>query len=64
VSHVTITAMTDKESSTPPGLDGDLVQVSTGGDTNWLPFVERRFYTNVFIVSDDKVGSLNLVNLH
>jgi hypothetical protein len=40
----------------PPGLDGSLVEIDCGGDTNWLPFTARKIYTNVFIVKDGKVG--------
>lgn len=41
----------------PPGLDGNLVEFVKGGDEfEWQPFSETRFYTNAFVISDDKVG--------
>jgi hypothetical protein len=39
----------------PPGLEGNLVEYVQGGVGDWLPFDQKRFYTNAFIIQDDKV---------
>ena len=42
---------------TPPGLKYmNLTYLASGGDENtWLPFTKVKYYTNAFIVKDDKV---------
>lgn len=42
-------------SSLPPGLKGNLVEYVRGGEGDWLPFDEKRFYTNAFVIQDDQV---------
>jgi hypothetical protein len=42
-------------SALPPGLEGNLVEYVRGGEGDWLPFDEKRFYTNAFVIQDDKV---------
>ncbi|KAG1804259.1 NUDIX hydrolase domain-like protein [Suillus subaureus] len=39
----------------PPGLEGNLVEHVQGGVGDWLPFDQKRFYTNAFIIQDDKI---------
>lgn len=39
----------------PPGLEGNLVEYVQGGVGDWLPFDQKRFYTNAFIIQDDKI---------
>ncbi|KAG2752263.1 hypothetical protein P692DRAFT_201838554 [Suillus brevipes Sb2] len=39
----------------PPGLEGNLVEYVQGGVGDWLPFDQKRFYTNAFIIQDEKV---------
>ncbi|KIJ61438.1 hypothetical protein HYDPIDRAFT_69630, partial [Hydnomerulius pinastri MD-312] len=40
----------------PPGLQGNPIPFAEGGrEHNWLPFEQRRFYTNAFVISDDKL---------
>ncbi|GLB39079.1 putative NUDIX domain containing protein [Lyophyllum shimeji] len=42
--------------ATPPGIDGNLKHVVSGGDdAEWMPFETRKLYTNAFIVQDGKV---------
>jgi len=54
------------ELETPPGLKYmNLTYHASGGDENtWLPFTKVRYYTNAFIVKDNKVLFLFSVNLH
>jgi hypothetical protein len=42
----------------PPGINwaSDIIEVSRGGDTKWIPFENRRVYTNAFVVQDGKVS--------
>lgn len=42
---------------TPPGLvtQGVLVETSSGGTAEWIPFTNIKQYTNAFIVQDGKV---------
>lgn len=42
---------------TPPGLKYmNLTYLTSGGDENdWLPFTKVKYYTNAFIVKDNKV---------
>ncbi|KAJ3508691.1 hypothetical protein NLJ89_g5614 [Agrocybe chaxingu] len=42
---------------TPPGVSGTNLQFfASGGDENsWLPYTNIKFYTNAFIVKDNKV---------
>ena len=45
-------------SKTPPGIDDirNPEYYASGGDENeWLSFSKKKFYTNAFIVQDDKV---------
>ncbi|KAJ8596774.1 hypothetical protein M405DRAFT_725509 [Rhizopogon salebrosus TDB-379] len=42
-------------SALPPGLEGNLVEYVRGGEGDWLPFDEKRFYTNAFVIQDDKI---------
>lgn len=39
----------------PPGLEGNLVEYVQGGVGDWLPFDQKRFYTNAFIIQNDKI---------
>jgi hypothetical protein len=39
----------------PPGLEGNLVEVSSGGGEDWMSFQCRKFYTNAFVVCEGKV---------
>lgn len=39
-------------SSLPPGLEGELIEVSAGGSSEWLPYSSRKWYTNAFIIED------------
>jgi hypothetical protein len=45
------------EIETPPGLKYmNLTYLASGGDENtWLPFTKVKYYTNAFIVKDNKV---------
>jgi len=45
---------------TPPGLKYmNLTYLASGGDENtWLPFTKVKYYTNAFIVKDNKVTNL------
>jgi hypothetical protein len=45
------------ELETPPGLKYmNLTYLASGGDENtWLPFTQVRYYTNAFVVKDNKV---------
>jgi len=36
----------------PPGIEGDLTEVSSGGTGEWLAFKTRKWYTNAFIITD------------
>jgi 8-oxo-dGTP diphosphatase/2-hydroxy-dATP diphosphatase len=47
---------------TPPGLKYmNLTYFASGGDENsWLPFTKVKYYTNAFVVKDDKVCFLLL----
>ena len=40
----------------PPGLQGNLIEFNSGGDSEWLPFKLRKVYTNAFIVHNGQVG--------
>ena len=42
-------------SSLPPGVEGNLVEYVRGGEGDWLSFDQKRFYTNAFVIQDDKV---------
>ncbi|TFY73245.1 hypothetical protein EWM64_g10767 [Hericium alpestre] len=39
----------------PPGLQGDLQEVISGGSTDWLDYQFVKFYTNAYIFQDDKL---------
>lgn len=40
----------------PPGLNGSLKEFVQGGcETDWQPYTQTRFYTNAFVISDDKL---------
>ncbi|KAF7348438.1 7,8-dihydro-8-oxoguanine triphosphatase [Mycena venus] len=39
----------------PPGLAGNLKEFEAGGSGDWFPSAEIRYYTNVFVVQDDKI---------
>ncbi|KAJ7791942.1 hypothetical protein B0H14DRAFT_2933712 [Mycena olivaceomarginata] len=39
----------------PPGLPDDLQEFKAGGSGEWFPAAEIRYYTNVFLVQDDKL---------
>ncbi|KAJ7241024.1 NUDIX hydrolase domain-like protein [Mycena haematopus] len=39
----------------PPGLPDDLREFNAGGSGDWFPAAEIRYYTNVFLVQDDKL---------
>ncbi|KAJ6571872.1 NUDIX hydrolase domain-like protein [Mycena capillaripes] len=39
----------------PPGLPNDLEEFQAGGFGDWFPVAEIRYYTNVFLVQDDKI---------
>ncbi|KAJ6499533.1 NUDIX hydrolase domain-like protein [Mycena vitilis] len=39
----------------PPGLAGDLEEYQAGGSGDWFPAAEIRYYTNVFLICDDKL---------
>lgn len=40
----------------PPGLNGNLkVFVEGGCDIDWQPYTQTRFYTNAFVIDDDKL---------
>ncbi|THH15256.1 hypothetical protein EW146_g5192 [Bondarzewia mesenterica] len=41
--------------SLPPGLEGNFIEVSSGGGSSWLAFNTKRLYTNAFIIQDDKI---------
>jgi hypothetical protein len=48
----------------PPGLEGDLTKVTSGGDdTQWMTFDQTKFYTNAFIIQNGKVGSFSQVRV-
>jgi len=55
-------ALDQGERDTPPGLNYmNLKRYASGGDENdWLPFTKVKYYTNAFIVKDDKVLPLLL----
>jgi len=40
----------------PPGLHGNLTEFDSGGDSKWMDFKQRKFYTNAFIVHNGQVG--------
>ncbi|OAX43801.1 hypothetical protein K503DRAFT_846947 [Rhizopogon vinicolor AM-OR11-026] len=42
-------------SALPPGLEGNLVEYVRGGEGDWLPFDQKRFYTNAFVIQGDKI---------
>ncbi|OJA11608.1 hypothetical protein AZE42_01943 [Rhizopogon vesiculosus] len=42
-------------SALPPGLEGNLVEYVRGGEGDWLPFDQKRLYTNAFVIQDDKI---------
>jgi 8-oxo-dGTP diphosphatase/2-hydroxy-dATP diphosphatase len=39
----------------PPGLSDDLKEYHAGGTGDWFAAAEIRYYTNVFLVHDDKL---------
>ncbi|KAL4073568.1 NUDIX hydrolase domain-like protein [Scleroderma citrinum] len=40
----------------PPGMDSNLTELAKGGcEIDWQPYTQTRFYTNAFIISDDKL---------
>lgn len=40
----------------PPGIEGNLKHLVSGGDdVDWMPFEKRKYYTNAFIVQNGKV---------
>ncbi|KAI0053122.1 hypothetical protein FA95DRAFT_1552608 [Auriscalpium vulgare] len=39
-------------SNLPPGLEGNYLETSTGGDAAWLPISVKKWYTNAFIVHE------------
>ncbi|KAJ7442515.1 NUDIX hydrolase domain-like protein [Mycena galericulata] len=39
----------------PPGMPDGLEEVHSGGSGAWFPTEEIRYYTNVFLVQDDKI---------
>lgn len=45
-------------SAPPPGLEGNLAEYVRGGEGDWLPVDQKRFYTNAFVIHDDKVSTI------
>ncbi|KAJ7749294.1 NUDIX hydrolase domain-like protein [Mycena maculata] len=39
----------------PPGIPDAVAEVNTGGSGEWFPAEQIRYYTNVFLVQDDKI---------
>jgi hypothetical protein len=48
----------------PPGLNGSLTEVSSGGNSEWLDASLQKSYTNVFIIHEGKVQMLFLVRCY
>ncbi|VDB92474.1 unnamed protein product [Peniophora sp. CBMAI 1063] len=45
----------------PPGLEGDLIEATSGGAGEWAAFEKRKWYTNAFVF--DPSGSKMLLGL-
>ncbi|KAG6824027.1 hypothetical protein H0H92_008231, partial [Tricholoma furcatifolium] len=61
--HFAPTTMSNPHDTRPPGLDGDLTHVVSGGTTSdWKPLKTTKNFTNAFIIKDGKALSQHTIN--